>query len=63
MRSPESSDLGSGWQWFSVRGVTEENRPARVAEATPSFVRCVRDWQARTGGDARVANGVNALAG
>ncbi|AMO36223.1 MULTISPECIES: esterase [Thauera] len=52
VRSPESSDLGSGWQWFSVRGVTEENRPARVAEAMPSFVRCVRDWQARAGVDA-----------
>lgn len=52
VRSPESSDLGSGWQWLSVRGVTEENRPARVAEAMPSFVRCVRDWQARAGVDA-----------
>lgn len=54
VRSPESSNLGSGWQWFSVRGVTEENRPARVAEAMLSFVRCVRDWQARAGVDAAV---------
>lgn len=50
--SPEPSDLGSGWQWFSVRGVTEDSRPARIATAMPSFVRCVRDWQARAGVDA-----------
>ena len=31
--SPEPSDLGSGWQWFSVRGVTEDSRPARIATA------------------------------
>lgn len=24
---------GSGRQWFSIRGITEQNRPARVAEA------------------------------
>lgn len=52
VRSPEPSDLGSGWQWFSVRGVTEDSRPARIAAAMPSFVRCVRDWQARAGVDA-----------
>lgn len=52
VRSPEPSDLGSGWQWFSVRGVTEDSRPARIAASMPSFVRCVRDWQARAGVDA-----------
>ena len=30
-------DMGQGRQWFSVQGVTEFNRPARVAEALPHF--------------------------
>jgi len=28
VRSPQPCDLGAGWQWFSVRGVDEANRPA-----------------------------------
>lgn len=52
VRSPEPCDLGSGWQWFSVRGVSEDSRPARIAEAMPLFVHTVRDWQARAGVDA-----------
>lgn len=52
VRSPDPCDLGAGWQWFSVRGVTEDSRPARITAAMPSFVRCVRDWQARAGVDA-----------
>jgi phospholipase/carboxylesterase len=43
------SDLGAGFQWFSVRGITEENRPARVAEAMPAFQEAVRHWQENTG--------------
>jgi phospholipase/carboxylesterase len=43
------SDLGQGLQWFSVRGVTEENRPARVAEAMPGFVAAVQAQQAAAG--------------
>lgn len=50
--SPEPCDLGSGWQWFSVRGVTEDTRPARIAEAMPLFASTVRAWQARAGVDA-----------
>lgn len=52
VRSPDACDLGAGWQWFSVRGVTEDDRPARIAAAMPAFIRSVRDWQARTGVDA-----------
>jgi phospholipase/carboxylesterase len=44
--SPDPSDMGGGYQWFSVRGVTEDNRPARVAEVIPVFIACVRQWQA-----------------
>lgn len=35
--APERSSFGSGFQWFSVAGVTEENRPARITAARPSF--------------------------
>ena len=39
---PERFDMGPGRQWFSVRGVTEENRPARVEAAMPAFIRTVK---------------------
>jgi phospholipase/carboxylesterase len=43
--APDPSDLGAGLQWFSVRGVTEANRPARVQATLPRFVATVRHWQ------------------
>lgn len=46
---PQASDLGGGCQWFSVQGVTEENRPERVAQAMPGFVDTVRHWQRSSG--------------
>jgi len=49
VRSPDPSDLGSGWQWFSVQGITEANRPARVNAALPAFLRGVAWWQGETG--------------
>lgn len=49
VRAPDASDLGRGWQWFSVQGVTEANRPARVATAMPRFVQAVSDWQHESG--------------
>lgn len=36
---PEPFDMGPGRQWFSVSGVTEANRPARIATAMPAFIR------------------------
>jgi phospholipase/carboxylesterase len=45
--SPDPSDFSGGYQWFSVRGITEDNRPARVAEALPRFVACVQNWQSQ----------------
>jgi phospholipase/carboxylesterase len=36
-----------GFQWFSIRGITEENRVARVAAAMPAFVEHVQHWQQR----------------
>ena len=38
---------GSGRQWFSVRGVTEDNRAERVAQAMPPLEAYVREAQAR----------------
>lgn len=43
-----SSDT-TGYQWFNVQGVTEENRQARVDAAMPAFVACIEQWQATTG--------------
>jgi phospholipase/carboxylesterase len=49
VRSPDPSDFGQGWQWFSVQGVTEANRPERVALAMPRFLQRVAGWQSHTG--------------
>lgn len=38
---------GPGRQWFSVSGITEDNRPRRVAAALPGFVATVRQFQDR----------------
>lgn len=37
-------DMGQGRQWFSVRGVTEENRPSRVEEALPAFRQMIEGY-------------------
>lgn len=54
VQAPHASDLGGGFQWFSVLGVSDENRPQRMAAALPQFVAAVRHWQAlaRVGVDA-----------
>ncbi len=57
--APDRSDLGAGLQWFSVLGVTEENRPPRVAATLPRFLATVQHWQQRTG----VAAGATTLIG
>lgn len=49
VQAAQASDLGGGYQWFSVRGVTEENRPERVAQALPVFVEHVTHWQTQAG--------------
>lgn len=36
-----------GRQWFSIRRVDEDNRPARVAAALPAFIAMVRAMQQR----------------
>jgi phospholipase/carboxylesterase len=42
---------GAGFQWFSVVGITESNRPERVAATLPRFVAQVRALQTRFGID------------
>ncbi len=46
---PGRQRVGTGYQWFSVAGVTEENRPGRIADAMPEFAATVNEWQTRTG--------------
>lgn len=51
--APFESELAPGGrQWFSVLGVTEENRPQRVAKALPAFEFAIRHWQEQSGVDA-----------
>lgn len=47
--SPDVCDFGRGFQWFSVQGVTEQNRQSRIDAAMPAFIEIVRDWQQKTG--------------
>jgi phospholipase/carboxylesterase len=49
VRSPDPSEFGWGWQWFSVQGITEANRPARVDRAMPAFLSTVAAWQREAG--------------
>ncbi|MES2482077.1 MAG: esterase [Pseudomonadota bacterium] len=45
----QPSSFGSGRQWFSVAGITEESRPGRIAQAMPAFESAVAQWQAQAG--------------
>ncbi|MBS0453873.1 MAG: esterase [Proteobacteria bacterium] len=47
--APHPSGLGAGREWFSVLGVTEADRPARVAQAMPMFLDAVARWQHEAG--------------
>lgn len=43
--APHPSTLGSGREWFPVVGITEQNRPQRIAQAMPLFLDAVSHWQ------------------
>lgn len=43
--APHPSTFGKGREWFSVAGVTEQNRPDRIVQAMPSFGDAVQGWQ------------------
>lgn len=49
VQAPDASDVGGGWQWFSVLGITEANRSARVAATMSRFVQTVQHWQQVSG--------------
>lgn len=45
VEAPHPSQLGRGKEWFSVVGITEDNRPQRVGQAMPLFLDAIRHWQ------------------
>jgi phospholipase/carboxylesterase len=47
VQAPDAA--GPGWQWFSVQGITEANRSARVAGAMGKFMQTVQAWQTACG--------------
>ena len=47
----DASPGSGGFQWFSIGGITEANRPERVAAALPRFVATVRALQQHFGMD------------
>lgn len=49
VNAPFASGNPGGFQWFSVAGITEENRQARVDQAMPAFRACVAHWQNQAG--------------
>lgn len=47
--APEPADGGAGYQWLSVRGISDANLAPRVTEALPAFQQAVAHWQAVSG--------------
>lgn len=47
--APFAFDHGAGRQWFSITGVTEQNRSQRIAAARPDFDRVVRNEMEKHG--------------
>lgn len=47
--APAGADPALARQWFSLQGLTEANRPARVAAALPAFVGWLKATQQRLG--------------
>lgn len=47
--APFPFPYGMGHQWFSIAGVTEENRPERIVAARPEFDRVINDIVAAHG--------------
>lgn len=56
---PAASGSSQGREWFSVAGVTEENRQGRIDAVMPTFIEVVRYWQKQSG----VAANATALIG
>jgi phospholipase/carboxylesterase len=56
---PSVSGASQGREWFSVAGVTEENRQRRIDAVMPKFIEVVRYWQKQS----NVPAGATALIG
>ncbi|OYU46682.1 MAG: esterase [Burkholderiales bacterium PBB4] len=49
LQANAAADAPQGFAWFSLAGITEENRPARIAQALSALQAAVREWQSRSG--------------
>lgn len=49
LQANAAADAPQGFAWFGLAGITEENRPARMAQALPALQAAVREWQSRSG--------------
>ncbi len=45
VQAPHDCPYSSGYQWFSLDGITEELRGPRTREAVPAFIELVQHWQ------------------
>jgi phospholipase/carboxylesterase len=45
VQAPHDCPYSSGFQWFSIEGITESERPARTAQVMPLFQETVKQWQ------------------
>ncbi len=45
VQAPHDCPYSSGYQWFSIDGITEEQRGPRTREALPAFIELVQHWQ------------------
>ncbi len=49
VQAPHDCPYSSGFQWFSLEGITDASRPQRVAEAMASFEQGIKAWQQHFG--------------
>lgn len=47
--APQAFGQGGGWQWFSLNGITEANRPQRIVEARPDSTALFRLFASNRG--------------
>ena len=45
VQAPHDCPYSNGFQWFSIEGITEEQRGPRTREALPAFIEAVQHWQ------------------
>ncbi len=49
VNAPLRADIGLGYQWFSVAGINESERKARVKAAMPQFLDTIKHWRIESG--------------